>query len=71
MIVPPPALAGLTLPDPMTLSDTQQRGVSCVFCGAPLSNTAACDLGPRQVDAHGSLVLWFPRCCPSCRRGRS
>lgn len=59
------------LPPPLTLSDEQQRGTSCVWCAAPLATTAAHDLGARPLEAHGVAVLWFPRCCPTCRKGRS
>ncbi|MFD7860904.1 hypothetical protein [Streptomyces sp. NPDC057682] len=59
------------LPDPTTLSDAQQRGASCVWCAAPLANTAAHDLGPRPIAVSGSAVHWFPRCCSTCRRERA
>ncbi|MER7311661.1 MULTISPECIES: hypothetical protein [Streptomyces] len=59
------------LPPPLTLSDAQQRGASCVWCAVPLANTAAHDLGARPLDAHGTAACWFPRCCPTCRRDRS
>jgi hypothetical protein len=69
--MPLPALSSLPLPDPGALSGGQQRGSNCVWCSAPLSNAAAHDLGARPVDAHGSSVLWFPRCCTTCRKARS
>lgn len=74
MSVPPPAQshsAGAVgeLPAIESLSSHQQRGANCVFCMAPLSNAAAHDLGPRPVDAHGTAARWFPRCCPTCRKG--
>ncbi|MFE7622314.1 hypothetical protein [Streptomyces sp. NPDC057509] len=59
----------LPLPDPGTLSAEQQRGAACVWCGAPLNNAAACDLGPRLFGA-SSAEHWFPRCCSTCRRER-
>lgn len=62
----PPTAAALPLPDPLTLSDTQQRGANCVFCAAPLATGAVHDLGPRPADAHGTSARWFPRCCPTC-----
>lgn len=65
-----PACAELPLPDPVKLSEEQQRGASCIWCAAPLSNTAALDLGSRPLDAHGVAVRWFPRCCPPCWRAR-
>ncbi|PZT77999.1 hypothetical protein DNK56_23230 [Streptomyces sp. AC1-42W] len=60
----------LLLPNPVSLSDAQQRGAACVWCAASLTITAAHDLGPRQI-VPGSSVHWFPRCCPSCRKDRA
>lgn len=72
MTVPAPLRpSDLPLPDPATLSADQLRGAVCVWCLAPLSNTAAQDLGPRTLDAHGTQVRWFPRGCPSCHRART
>lgn len=61
--------AEFTLPNPASLSDAQQRGAHCVWCGTPLATGAAHDLGPRPVDAHGVSVDWFPRCCRTCWKG--
>ncbi len=58
------------LPSASDLTEQQQRGASCCFCGAPLSNVAAHNLGPRPVNAHGISACWFPRCCRSCWKGR-
>ncbi|WUX45352.1 hypothetical protein OG769_16490 [Streptomyces sp. NBC_01435] len=58
------------LPSVQSLSEAQQRGANCVWCGAPLAIGAAHDLGPRPVDAHGTSAFWFPRCCPTCWAGR-
>ncbi|MFS0697743.1 hypothetical protein [Streptomyces nitrosporeus] len=66
-----PALPGVSLPDPLTLSDAQQRGTHCVWCTAPLAADAARDLGPRLLTAHGTRVTWFPRACPTCYRDRT
>ncbi|MEU2667388.1 hypothetical protein ABZ622_00740 [Streptomyces sp. NPDC007164] len=66
----PVPIAEAGLPDPATLSGAQQRGVHCVWCSVALANGTAHDLGPRHVDAHGTSALWFPRCCPSCRKGQ-
>ncbi|MEE1768752.1 hypothetical protein PUR34_11400 [Streptomyces sp. JV185] len=52
------------------LTEQQQRGANCVWCAAPLSNAAAHDLGARLVDAHAGAARWFPRCCPTCWKGR-
>ncbi|MFB6876529.1 hypothetical protein [Streptomyces sp. NPDC056323] len=51
------------LPPVASLSDAQQRGVCCVFCGIALSAGTAVDLGPRAIDVFGSTVHWFPRSC--------
>ncbi|MGW2176749.1 hypothetical protein ACWCXX_01410 [Streptomyces sp. NPDC001732] len=54
------------LPPVDELTGQQRRGANCCFCGSPLLNGTAHDLGPRPVDAHGTSALWFPRCCPLC-----
>ncbi|WP_229867313.1 hypothetical protein [Streptomyces gelaticus] len=51
------------LPPVVSLSDAQQRGVRCVFCGVPLSAETAVDLGPRAIGVFESTVHWFPRSC--------
>ncbi|MFH8474711.1 hypothetical protein [Streptomyces sp. NPDC018000] len=51
------------LPPVASLSDAQQRGVCCVFCGVTLSAETAVDLGPQVIDVFGSTVRWFPRSC--------
>ncbi|MDP5313402.1 MULTISPECIES: hypothetical protein [Streptomyces] len=63
---PPPDRRLVTLPPVVTLSAQQQRGVHCVFCGTALHTGAVRDLGPQLTEAHGSVVQWFPRSCPSC-----
>ncbi|MFB6873811.1 hypothetical protein [Streptomyces sp. NPDC056323] len=59
------------VPPAIELTEQQQRGATCVWCAAPLSNAAAHDLGPRTVNAHGSAARWFPRCCPTCWKNHS
>ncbi|MFJ6434626.1 hypothetical protein [Streptomyces sp. NPDC091416] len=63
---PPPDRRLVALPPLITLSDQQQRGVHCVFCGAALHTGAVRDLGPQPAEAHGTVVQWFPRSCQSC-----
>nr|WP_239078116.1 hypothetical protein [Streptomyces sp. SID9124] len=65
-------MATTALPDPATLSDSQQRGAACVWCAAPLTNTDAHDLGARPLPEFGPTVRWYPRCCPAaCGKGRA
>ncbi|MCA1222358.1 hypothetical protein [Streptomyces sp. 8L] len=52
---PPLALAELT--------DGQRRGGVCAYCGTPVSNRTAVDLGTR-LDADGIRI--FPRAHPDC-----
>ncbi|MET9916070.1 hypothetical protein ABZZ04_03175 [Streptomyces sp. NPDC006435] len=56
------------LPPVASLSDAQQRGACCAFCGITLSADNAVDLGSRVIDVFGSTVRWFPR---SCRKDAS
>lgn len=56
------------LPPLGSLSDAQQRGVCCVWCGVTLSAATAVDLGSGLVDVFGLSVRWFPR---SCRKDAS
>lgn len=58
----------VALPDPAGLAEEQVCGRRCIWCAANLDNTTAADLGAREVDAHGSITPWFPRCCPPCGR---
>ncbi|MFB7845540.1 hypothetical protein ACFC34_00690 [Streptomyces sp. NPDC056053] len=60
------ATAEIAVPDPAALSSSQQRGTQCVWCTIALTNGTARNLGPRPIDAHGTSVLWFPRCCHHC-----
>lgn len=65
----PPSTDAVPLPDPMSLSDAQQRGAHCVWCAVALAAGGTHDLGPRPVFVHGTSALWFPRCCRSCWEG--
>ncbi|QQC89819.1 hypothetical protein [Streptomyces alfalfae] len=60
--------AAVPLPDVQELTQPQVCGRACVWCAVALDNTTAIDLGAREVDAHGSVTRWFPRCCGPCGR---
>ncbi|MYQ41712.1 hypothetical protein B046DRAFT_01904 [Streptomyces sp. LamerLS-316] len=62
----PPDRRLVALPPIAKLSAQQQRGVHCVFCGTTLFTGAVRDLGPQLIEAHGSVIRWFPRSCLSC-----
>lgn len=54
------------LPRIETLSQRQQRGVDCVWCGITLTpTTTAVDLGPRPVKRLDYVTQWYPRACKS------
>lgn len=52
------------LPPLSGLTQLQQRGVDCVFCGITLVPGDVTDLGPQLVDVFGTEVTWFPRAHP-------
>ncbi|WP_406266232.1 hypothetical protein OHT93_09190 [Streptomyces sp. NBC_00191] len=61
------------LPAIGTLTQRQQRGMDCVFCGIVLTAETAVDIGGehffRRLDMR---TRWFPRRCRTCpRRGES
>lgn len=60
-----PGPAGLVLPDIGTLTQRQQRGMDCVWCGVALDNRTAIDLGPRRLRIADWITRWFPRACPA------
>lgn len=45
------------------LSQRQQRGMDCVFCGIVLTPATAVDLGPRRLRIADYTTRWFPRAC--------
>ncbi|MGW4602752.1 hypothetical protein ACWENS_05680 [Streptomyces sp. NPDC004532] len=45
------------------LSEAQQRGADCVWCGVPLTAETAVDLGERRVRVLDEHVTVFPRGC--------
>ncbi|MFK8911986.1 hypothetical protein, partial [Streptomyces sp. YS-3] len=52
------------VPDIGGLSQAQQRGVDCVWCGVTLSAETAVDLGPRPLKILDYRTYWYPRACP-------
>ncbi|MFI2366957.1 hypothetical protein [Streptomyces sp. NPDC018833] len=51
------------LPPIGTLTQRQQRGIDCVFCGIVLSAGTVIDLGPRPLRKGDWNTQWFPRVC--------
>ncbi|MCX4550494.1 hypothetical protein OG204_14275 [Streptomyces sp. NBC_01387] len=51
------------LPAIDSLSQRQQRGMDCVWCGITLAPGTAVDLGPRDVRILDHTTQWFPRAC--------
>lgn len=75
--VSPEILRILVLPSLNTVTDSQTRGATCVWCDGPLTTEMAVDLGEQMSPLEGttSPTRWTPRACPSCaadraRRGR-
>jgi len=60
------ALALLPLPDLTNLSEPQERGKTCVWCGALVSNGTAVDLRPRRIPLADGFRAVFPRACRTC-----
>jgi hypothetical protein len=58
--------AALPLPGVGDLSEGQQRGAGCVWCGEPLTAETAVDLGERRIRVLDSHVTAFPRGCRPC-----
>ncbi|MEU2484125.1 hypothetical protein ABZ593_05855 [Streptomyces sp. NPDC012617] len=53
------------LPAISALTEQQQRGWACVWCGAALHTGTARDLGEqRHIPMKGCPYSWFPRACP-------
>lgn len=53
------------LPPVSELSEQQQRGWCCVWCGTGLSTGTAVNLGERRHKPKGANPYWwFPRACP-------
>lgn len=61
--------AARPLPPLRELSQRQQRGVDCVFCGVVLTPAIAVDLGARRLRIADWTTRWFPRRCRTCPKG--
>ncbi|WP_328400201.1 hypothetical protein OHS70_23575 [Streptomyces sp. NBC_00390] len=60
---------GRLLPPIGTLSQRQQRGMDCVWCGIVLTPHTAIDLGPRRLGVADGVTRWFPRACTRHSKG--
>ncbi len=59
-----------SLPAIETLSQRQQRGMDCVWCGITLTPATAVDLGPRKIKRLDYVTQWYPRACTSHGEGQ-
>ena len=59
----------IPLPPIGELSQRQQRGQDCVWCGVTLVAGAVVDLGPRKLRRGDWRTSWFPRACSKHPRG--
>jgi hypothetical protein len=57
--------APVKLPRIGTLTQRQQRGQDCVWCGITLAAGTAVDLGERPLRILDYTAHWFPRACRS------
>ncbi|MGR8010416.1 hypothetical protein [Streptomyces hypolithicus] len=57
--------AAAALPPVETLSQRQQRGMDCVWCGITLTPRTALDLGPQPLRILDHATHWYPRACVS------
>ncbi|MGW4705007.1 hypothetical protein [Streptomyces sp. NPDC004285] len=56
-------LTAVELPRMGTLTQRQQRGQDCVWCGITLASGSVVDLGPRRYRRGDWATSWFPRAC--------
>jgi hypothetical protein len=61
--VTPSVVDRLVLPERDEVTDTQARGVTCVWCPTPLTTETAVDMGEHH-DEQGAR--WYPRGCHPC-----
>ncbi|MFH8930908.1 hypothetical protein ACH4D4_28035 [Streptomyces pristinaespiralis] len=61
--VQPASRPHVSVPSLDLLSQRQQRGVDCVFCGITVTPADAADLGPRRLRIADHSTHWFPRAC--------
>ncbi|MGW6418857.1 hypothetical protein [Streptomyces sp. NPDC055055] len=64
-------LTAIPLPPIGTLTQRQQRGQDCVWCGITLAAGSVVDLGPRRYRRAGWATEWFPRACAKHPGGTS
>jgi hypothetical protein len=69
--VRPSSRPSVSVPSLDLLSQRQQRGVDCVFCGITLTPATAVDLGPRRMRIADYPTRWFPRACRRHAKGRA
>ncbi|MEU2115210.1 hypothetical protein ABZ567_06055 [Streptomyces sp. NPDC016459] len=62
-------LTAVELPLIGTLTQRQQRGQDCVWCGITLAAGTVTDLGPRRYRRADWVTYWFPRACKKHPRG--
>lgn len=56
------------LPPIGSLTQRQQRGMDCVFCGVVLTPQTAVDLGSRRLRIADWVTRWYPRSCRNCHK---
>ncbi|MGJ7415132.1 hypothetical protein AB9128_04600 [Streptomyces cinereoruber] len=62
-------LAAVELPRLATLTQRQQRGQDCVWCGITLIPGKVADLGSRPFRIADWTTQWYPRACKKHPRG--
>lgn len=62
----PNPVALLPLPDLAELSEPQERGKTCLWCGVILSASTAVDLVSRRITLADGHITVFPRACRPC-----
>ncbi|MFB7030097.1 MULTISPECIES: hypothetical protein [unclassified Streptomyces] len=62
-------LTAVELPRLGTLTQRQQRGQDCVWCGITLAPGKVVDLGPRRLRIADWTTEWYPRACEKHPRG--
>ncbi|MGW8954658.1 hypothetical protein [Streptomyces sp. NPDC055709] len=59
-----------TLPPIITLTQRQQRGMDCVWCGIVLTSATAVDIPGEHYFRRADLrTRWYPRRCHNCPKG--
>ncbi|TXS22606.1 hypothetical protein EAO71_24190 [Streptomyces sp. ms191] len=63
------SLRAVELPRIGSLTQRQQRGQDCVWCGVTLVAGSTVDLGPRRRRILDYATQWYPRACRKHPRG--